>query len=91
MNRFLAETLSVLNGVIAILIVFGGAYLGYKSPYSSLFTVLIGAALGVIVAALACGIISYLALIEGHLAKISGGRGSPDVSENPRARREPSL
>ena len=71
MNRMLAEILSVLNGTIAIVIVLAGAYMGYQASFGGFFTILFGAAIGVIVAALVCGVISYLALIEGHLAKIA--------------------
>lgn len=90
MNRFLADTLSALNGVIAVLIIIGGLYLGFTAPVGGLFSVIVGGVIGVIVAALACGVISYLALIEGHLAKMAGERGD-EFGERLAARKEPSL
>lgn len=71
MNRFLADTLSLLNGIIAVVIVLAGAFLGYRVQFGGFFTILLGTALGMVVAALTCGVISYLALIENHLAKIA--------------------
>jgi len=88
MNRLLAETLSVLNGTIAMVIILAGAYMGYQAPFGGFFIILFGAALGVIVAALVCGVISYLALIEGHLAKIANQKQESPSSDQ---RREPSL
>lgn len=90
MNRFLAETLSALNGVIAILIIVGGLYLGFTAPFGGLFSVIVGGVFGVIAAALACGVISYLALIEGHLAKMAGDRGD-DFGDRLSTRKDPSL
>ncbi|MPR61285.1 hypothetical protein [Brucella intermedia] len=89
MNRFLAETLSFLNGIIAAVIVLAGAYLGFRASYGNLFASLLGAMMGIVVAALACGVISYLALIESHLAKIAGQ--PTHVRDNPPLRKEPSL
>ncbi len=89
MNRFLADTLSLLNGIIAVVMVLVGAYLGYRVQFGGFFTILLGSALGIIVAALACGVISYLALIESHLAKIAGQSVHNDDGHRPR--REPSL
>lgn len=91
MNRFLADTLSVLNGVIAVVIVLTGAYLGYQSTFGGFFTVILGGALGVIVAALTCGVISYLALIEEHLAKIAGSANNNGQQWHSGTRREPTL
>lgn len=91
MNRVLAETLTALNGVIAIVIVLAGAFFGYRVSGGALSTVLIGAVLGLLIAALTCGLIAYLALIERHLAKIAG-KSTPafDGETSPR-RRDPTL
>lgn len=89
MNRFLAETLSVLNITIAFVIVACGMFLGYTNPYGGLLSLIIGTALGVLVAALACGLIAYLALIEEHLAKIAGNQH--EGSASPQSRRDPTL
>lgn len=88
MNRVLAETLSAVNGIIALVIVLAGTYIGYKTPFGGIVAIFLGAGLGAIVAALVCGTISYLALIEGHLAKIANHKpeSNPDYQ-----RREPSL
>jgi len=89
MNRFLAETLSVLNISIAFVIVACGVYLGYSNPYGGVLSLIIGTALGVLVAALACGLIAYLALIEDHLARIAGETRNDGFANS--TRREPSL
>ena len=88
MNRLLAETLSILNGSIAVLIVLAGAYMAYQASSGSLIVIAAGAVLGGIVAALVCGVISYLALIEGHLAIIASQKQESRSSDQ---RREPSL
>lgn len=88
MNRILAETLSALNGIIALMIVMVGGYFGYLLAFGGIFSIMLGAALGMIVAALVCGVISYLALIESHLARIAnqGLESNADFR-----RKEPSL
>lgn len=91
MNRALAETLSFLNGLIAIFIVIGGAAWGFFGWNMSAVGLVVGAASGFIVAALTCGVISYLALIEGHLAKLAGDRGADELGDRLSARKEPSL
>lgn len=89
MNRFLAETLSLLNGIIAVVIVLAGTYLGFRASYGNMFVSFLGAMLGIVVAALACGVIAYLALIENHLAKIAGQPARDYDAQRPR--KEPSL
>lgn len=70
MNRFLAETLSVLNVAIALVLIAVGTIIGWR-----LTGTLMGATAGLFVgftfAALTGGIVAYLALIERHLAKIA--------------------
>ncbi len=89
MNRFLAEALSLLNGIIAVIIVLAGIFLGFRASNGSMFVSFLGAMLGIVVAALACGVISYLALIEGHLATIAGQSARGYEAQRPR--KEPSL
>ncbi|MDM8346459.1 hypothetical protein P8H26_13755 [Pseudochrobactrum sp. sp1633] len=71
MNRIFSETLSVLNATIGFLIIATGAYFGYKSPFGGTTSIIIGTVVGVIIAAVTCGIVSLLVLIEGHLAKLT--------------------
>lgn len=80
MHRFLAETLSVLNATIGLLIIAAGAYFGYQSPFGGNTSIIIGIVVGVIIAAVTCGAISYLALIEGHLAKLAAT--NPETKRN---------
>ncbi|MFC5385195.1 hypothetical protein ACFPLB_04345 [Aquamicrobium segne] len=81
MNRLLASSLNALNGLIALLIVFGGAFAGLYGTDGSSMGLILGAVGGFLVAVLACGVIAYLALIERHLAKIADGSG-PEQSRN---------
>lgn len=90
MNRFLAQSLSIINGLVAILIIVGftlaGRHFGMTAPGMGM---MFGAIVGVIVAAFVCGLVAYMALIERHLAQMarsSGNTGAPA----PR-RQEPSL
>lgn len=88
MNRALAETLSFLNGLIAVVIVLIGLAAGYRISGGSMLGTLSGGFVGFLFAALACGAIAYLALIERHLAKMAGA----DLDEiGGTRRREPSL
>ncbi|TKT79968.1 hypothetical protein [Aquamicrobium sp. LC103] len=89
MNRILAETLTALNGVIAIAIVIGAAFMGYRLFSGSPFGVFFGAAIGLLIAALSCGVIAYLVLIERHLAKLAGVSRDEDIPAS--TRREPRL
>ena len=71
-SRFLAELLETLNPVLAAVIVVAGGYLGYREALSVGENLTFGAGLGVVfglvVAALVCGLIANLSLIEQHLA-----------------------
>lgn len=90
MNRVLAETLTLLNGIIAVVIFIIGLAGGYRLSGGTMMGTLSGGFVGFLVAALACGTLAYLALIERHLAKIAGSSGSP-VSGSEHTRREPML
>lgn len=71
-SRFLAELLETLNPILAAVIVVAGGYLGYREAFFSGENLTFGAGLGVVgglvVAALVCGLIANLSLIEQHLA-----------------------
>jgi len=88
MNRALAETLSFLNGLIAVVMVLFGLAAGYRISGGTILGTLSGGFVGFLSAALACGTIAYLALIERHLATIAGA--NPDNLARG-IRREPKL
>lgn len=90
MNRVLAETLTLLNGVIAIVIFIVGLAGGYRLSGGTMLGTLSGGFVGFLFAALACGTLAYLALIERHLAKIANGSGS-HVGGSEHIRRDPML
>lgn len=77
MNRFLARTLSTLNAVFALLIIViatasgatGGGY--YYTGAISIPGAILGGLGGVLVAALVCGAIAFLTLIERHLSVLA--------------------
>lgn len=77
MNRILAETLSALNGVIAVAIVLAGMFIGALASSANLLVVALGGVMGLLVAALTCGIVAYIALIERHLARIASEPPQP--------------
>lgn len=92
MNRALAETLSFLNGLIAVVIVLIGLAAGYRISGGSMLGALSGGFVGFLFAALACGAIAYLALIEHHLSVIAGDGGAGGgESFHPARRRDPQL
>lgn len=74
-SRVLAEALEALNVAIAVAIVVLGGYFGYRTAYWAGENLTFGAGLGVvaglIAAALICGLIANLSLIEQHLALIA--------------------
>jgi hypothetical protein len=74
-SRFLAELLEALNLVLALVIIVSGGYLGYREAALAGENLTFGAGMGVIagliVAALVCGLIANLSLIEQHLALIA--------------------
>ncbi|WP_027488577.1 hypothetical protein [Allorhizobium undicola] len=76
MNRFLARTLSTLNILFALVIIVVGAMTGgaggsayyYYDGNFSIPGAIFGAIGGAVVAALICGTIAFLTLIERHLS-----------------------
>lgn len=95
MNRILFETMTFLNGFIALAIIVGGAFAGgtmLEMGRPSALGMVLGAGAGFICAALLCGTIAYFALMERHMRQIStslradlpGRRAGP-------AREEPVL
>jgi hypothetical protein len=74
-SRVLAEALEAINPAIGVLIVVLGGYFGYRTAYWAGENLTFGAGLGVvaglIAAALVCGLIANLSLIEQHLALIA--------------------
>lgn len=74
-SRFLAELLEAVNPGLAAVIVASGGYLGYRWADGISENLTFGAGLGVVVgliaAALVCGLIANLSLIEQHLALIA--------------------
>ncbi|MEO0545193.1 MAG: hypothetical protein AAFY99_15380 [Pseudomonadota bacterium] len=74
-SKILAEALETLNPSIGLVIVGLGGYFGYRTAYWAGDNLTFGAGLGVlgglIVAALICGLIANLSLIEQHLALIA--------------------
>ncbi len=90
MNRILAETLTLLNGIIAIAIFVIGLAGGYRLSGGTMMGTLSGGFVGFLFAALACGTLAYLALIEQHLEKIANSNTNAPFSNDPR-RREPTL
>ncbi len=88
MNRFLADTLNVLNAFAAIVIIFGSVLAGLNSAGAS--GALLAGILGVVLAGMFCGTISLLVLIEKHLRKIAQNEES--IVKTPvHDRKEPSL
>lgn len=90
MNRILAESLTLLNGVIAIAIFVIGLAGGYRLSGGTMMGTLSGGFVGFLFAALACGTLAYLALIEQHLAKIANA-GSTASGNSGNRRRDPTL
>ncbi|SEQ38126.1 hypothetical protein SAMN05428969_2840 [Devosia sp. YR412] len=74
MNRLLADTLGVLNGVLAIVIILGGAVVGMGSTLGAgnrIVGLAIGSVAGFFIAGGLCGLIAFLVLIESHLRDIA--------------------
>ena len=74
-SRFLAELLETLNLAIAVAIIGMGGWYGYRTAFLSgenlTFGTGLGLVAGLVVAALICGLIANLSLIEQHLALIA--------------------
>lgn len=83
MNNFLAKTLSSINALIAIVILafstLSGATAAAAQGGSGMFIVgaILGVIGGIVVAALICGTIAFLALIERHLSEIAAATRQP--------------
>lgn len=71
MNRMLASSLSALNGLTAMLIIAALSFGGSRLMADPIAGALLGAAIGIIIAALTCGAIALLVLIERHLANMA--------------------
>lgn len=89
MNRSLVNTLSAINAILAVAIILifalgGGVLLGNSGG-------LIGLALGFVVAAILCGGLAALCLIEKHLRVLADDlRQQRKKATNP-VRTEPSI
>jgi hypothetical protein len=74
-SRFLAELLETVNPGIAAAIIAICSYFGYWQAYVAGENLTFGAGLGLVaglvIAALVCGLIANLSLIEQHLALIA--------------------
>jgi uncharacterized membrane protein len=69
MNTLLVRTLEFLNGFIAVLIV--GACTMSGMGAAGGFGAVVGLLGGIVIAAVVCGLIAYLSLIERHLSTIA--------------------
>ncbi|MDZ5448263.1 hypothetical protein [Labrys sp. ZIDIC5] len=79
MNRMLASALSLLNGLIALLLVLAFGLIGWTWPSfgdAHGLGLAIGLVAGIVTATLACGTIAILSLIEKHLRTLVAQRGS---------------
>lgn len=93
LNRFLFDTLKFLNGFIAVAIIALSAVAGWTYPIfraAPPLGLLFGALAGVAFAALVCGSIAFLALIERHLRTIAD-RDSTSTAPASIGRQEPRL
>lgn len=100
MNRFLFDALTFLNGVLAMLIIGLGVYVGLRSPslaYMQPFGLILGTLAGVTLAAAVCGTLAFFALMERHMRTIAEGVQNTNTSFSRESaasysnRREPSL
>lgn len=83
MNNFLAKTLSSINALVAIVILvvatLSGATAASAQGGSGMFVIgaVFGAVAGLIFAALICGTIALLVMIERHLSIIAAATKRP--------------
>jgi phage-related minor tail protein len=98
MNRFLFDTLTFINGFLAVIIIAGFTLQGWVNPYmqgAKVLGVIIGLLAGIAVAAVVCGTIAFLALIERHMRTIADRGPAPLVHPSDRlldyGRQEPRL
>lgn len=74
MNRILFDTLTFLNGFLALIAVGLGAFVGWNMPMFAAMKpigLLLGAGAGLTFAALVCGTLAYFALMERHMRRIA--------------------
>lgn len=74
MNRILFDTLTFLNGFLAVIAIGLGALLGWNMPMFAMVKplgLLLGAGIGLTFAALICGTLAYFALMERHMRRIA--------------------
>lgn len=93
MNRFIFDTLAFLNGLLAIIAIGVFTFAGYNNLYMASarpLGALLGLGVGIAVAAVLCGAIAFMALIEQHLRTIAEAtlHAGSVPSE---ARREPTI
>jgi signal transduction histidine kinase len=69
MNKLLVRTLDFLNGFIAFFIIVPLTLAGI--PVGGILGSIVGAFAGTVIAALVCGVVAYLSLIERHLSTIA--------------------
>jgi hypothetical protein len=94
LNRFLFDTLTFLNGFIAVIIILGAAVTGWSSPMfrgAPVMGGIAGALVGITMAALVCGAIAFLALIERHLHTIAEKSQPDHGAAAPATRQEPRM
>ncbi|TCU10490.1 hypothetical protein [Rhizobium sullae] len=83
MNNFLAKTLASINALIAVVILafctLSGATTASAQGGSGMLVIgaIVGAIAGIAVAALVCGTIAFLTLIERHLSVIAAATRQP--------------
>jgi hypothetical protein len=69
MNRLLSGTVGILNGLLAIILVIGGAVIGTAFIHAVVGFVL-GGIIGLILAAIICGFLALLIEIRSELVRI---------------------
>ncbi|WP_336741298.1 hypothetical protein [Aureimonas altamirensis] len=89
MNRLLANTLSAMNGFIAIVIVVAFGVSGWNTIGGNTIGMIFGVLIGIGVAGLVCGVVAYLTLIERHLRVIASGCKVP-AGKDVRSREQPA-
>lgn len=98
MNRILFDTLTFLNGFLAVIAIAVGALMGWNMPaFATMKPVglLLGSGAGLVFAALVCGTLAYFALMERHMRRIADSVGQGDrsrgVATSQGGRQEPKL
>jgi len=100
MNRILFDTLTFLNGFLAVIAIGLGALMGWNMPMFAVMKplgLILGAGVGLTLAALICGTLAYFALMERHMRRIAdsvantGGVHPSDRTSPSAPRQEPRL